>query len=52
MNKIRIIGFVLFIAGVILMLTLENDMIDFISGLLIGAGIGLLVTGRLKRSSK
>lgn len=52
MNKIRIIGFILFIAGVILMLTLENDMIDFISGLLIGAGIGLLVTGRLKRSSK
>ena len=52
MNKIRIIGFVLFIAGVILMLTLENDMTDFISGLLIGAGIGLLVTGRLKNSSK
>jgi hypothetical protein len=51
MNKTRIIGFVLFTIGVILQLTLENDLTDFLSGLFIGGGIGLLVTGRVKRPS-
>ena len=49
MNKTRIIGLVLLLIGVIVQLTIEHDTTDFISGLLIGIGIGLTITGRFKR---
>lgn len=49
MNKTRIIGLVLLLIGVIFQLTIEHDTIDFISGLLIGIGIGLTITGRFKK---
>ncbi len=47
MNKIRIIGLVLLIVGVIFQFIMENDITDFISAIFIGGGIGLLVTGRV-----
>ncbi len=47
MNKIRYIGLAVLIIGIIIQFTLENDAIDLISGLLIGVGIGLLLTGKI-----
>jgi len=48
MNKVRILGLVLLIIGTIAKFTLENDMIDFISGGLVGGGIALLLNGQFK----
>ena len=48
MNKVRILGLVLLIVGTIAKFTLENDMIDFISGGLVGGGIALLLNGQFK----
>lgn len=47
MNKARIIGLALLLVGVIIQFTLENDVADFISGLSIGAGFGLVIAGKL-----
>ena len=52
MNKIRIIGLVILVIGIIIQFALENDATDFISGLLIGAGIGLLLTGKIGKTAK
>lgn len=52
MNKIRIIGLVILVVGTIIQFALENDAADFISGLLIGGGIILLITGKLYKSPK
>jgi len=52
MNKIRVIGLVILIIGIIIQFALENDTTDFVSGLLIGAGIGLILTGKVGRTSK
>jgi hypothetical protein len=52
MNKIRIIGLVILVVGIIIQFALENDATDFISGLLIGGGIGLLITGKVGKSAK
>lgn len=49
MNKIRIIGLVILIVGIIIQFALEDDALDFISGLLIGGGVGLLITGKVGR---
>jgi len=43
MNNKIIIGLLLFIIGVVSQLTIENELIDFFSGILIGVGIGLIV---------
>ena len=51
MKKRRIIGLVLFIVGIIIQLTMENDITDFISAVGIGAGFGLLVTGEIAKPS-
>lgn len=45
MDKIRIIGLLLLIVGIFSQLMIENDLTDFISGVLIGAGLGLLLIG-------
>ena len=52
MNKIRIIGLVILIIGIVIQFTIENDPADFISGILIGIGIGLLLTGKVGNQSK
>jgi hypothetical protein len=51
MNKVRIIGLVLLIVGISIQFTMENDMTDFISAAGIGAGFGLLVTGKVVKPS-
>lgn len=48
MNKIRIIGLLLISIGVVVMLFLKGDLADISGGLFTGAGIGLLITGRIK----
>ncbi|MFD1295003.1 hypothetical protein ACFQ5N_14255 [Lutibacter holmesii] len=48
MNKIRIIGLVILIISAITQVTVENEMIDFISAIGMGLGMGLLVAGKLK----
>jgi hypothetical protein len=47
MNKIRYIGLAILAVGVIIQFTVENEAFDFISGLVIGVGIGLLLTGKM-----
>jgi hypothetical protein len=48
MNKIRIIGLVLLALGFILFFLFEGDLAGIASGLLLGLGIGLLLTGRIR----
>ncbi|MDX1271586.1 hypothetical protein [Bizionia paragorgiae] len=50
MKKIRAIGFILLVVGVVLHLFVENDSIDFVTGLFMGAGFALLILGQLKRN--
>jgi len=52
MNRTRLIGFVVLTIGAILQLFVENDLSDFLSGLFIGAGFGLLISGKLNSTSK
>ncbi len=52
MNVTRIIGVIILILGAILTLVIENDGVDFISGLCIGAGFGLLLSRKVSRNSK
>lgn len=47
MNKVRIIGLLILIAGIIIRFVLRNDTLDFISGLLVGLGIGLVIVGKV-----
>ena len=47
MNKIKIIGLILLIVGVVIHFSSENDGTDFFTGLMIGVGIGLFFTGRI-----
>tara|TARA_R110001592_G_scaffold233310_1_gene490909 strand:+ start:356 stop:535 length:180 start_codon:yes stop_codon:yes gene_type:complete len=51
MNNKIIIGLILFIIGIVSQLTIENELIDFFSAILIGVGIGLLV-GNWKNKMK
>ncbi len=50
MIKIRIIGLVILIIGITIQFVLQNDVIDFISGIFTGGGIVLLITGRISKS--
>lgn len=50
MNKIRVVGLVLIGVGIIIQFTLENDASAFVSGLLIGVGLGFLFTGRIGKA--
>jgi hypothetical protein len=52
MDRIRIIGLILLIIGVILPFAFENDGTDFFCGLLVGGGIGLFITGQIKSKKK
>lgn len=46
MNKTRIIGLILLIIGIALYFYFKNEEADFVGGLIIGIGIGLLFTGK------
>jgi hypothetical protein len=52
MNKVRTIGLIMLLIGIIIQYTFENDGIDFLTGLLTGSGIVLLITGKLKSKKK
>ncbi len=52
MNNKIIIGLILFIIGIISQLTIENELTDFFSGILIGVGIGLIVGNWKNRIKK
>ncbi len=47
MNKVRIIGLLILLVGIVIRFVLKNDTMDFISGLLVGLGIGLIIVGRI-----
>tara|TARA_R110002033_G_scaffold41716_2_gene82525 strand:- start:3865 stop:4023 length:159 start_codon:yes stop_codon:yes gene_type:complete len=49
MNKVKSIGLIILVIGVVLQFTLENDLTDFISGLFIGCGFGLLIVGKINK---
>ncbi len=49
MNKVRIIGLVLLVIGLVLKYFLESYNLSMLRGLLIGLGIGMLLTGRIKK---
>jgi hypothetical protein len=52
MNRIRIIGLIMLIIGIILQFSFENDGTDFLKGFLVGGGITLLITGQIKSKKK
>ncbi|WP_298369185.1 hypothetical protein [uncultured Lutibacter sp.] len=43
MNKTRIFGITIIIIGIISFFSLENDLTGFISGILIGLGVGMTI---------
>lgn len=48
MNKIRILGLFLLVTGLILMYVYDNSGLDFLSGILVGAGLIWTVIGQIK----
>lgn len=46
-NRVRVLGLVLVVTGVLLPVLFESDVTDFITGLCIGAGIVFAITGRI-----
>ncbi len=52
MNKTRIFGITIIIIGFISFFSLENDLTRFISGILIGLGIGLTINNLKKIKNK
>ena len=51
-NRVRIFGTIILLIGVFLLSYLDNEGIDFVSGILVGLGIGLILTGRILKSNK
>ena len=49
MTTARITGILLFLTGIALDYFLESDRFDIFYGLLMGIGIGLILTGRFRR---
>ena len=47
MNKIRILGTIILLIGVFISSFFNNDGIDFVAGLLVGLGVGIIVTGQI-----
>jgi len=52
MNKTRILGITLLIIGIILMYINDNALYSFIGGLLIGIGIGMIISEKTIFSKK
>ena len=50
MNKVRIIGLVIFVIGIIVFLFMKWEIVRVAAATLVGIGIGLLLTGGLKIS--
>ncbi len=47
MNKIRIIGLLILLVGIIIEFNWDFKWVDFLCGLLIGLSIGMIITGRI-----
>ena len=52
MNNKIIIGLILLLIGIVSQITIENELIDFFSAILIGAGIGLVIGSWKNRIKK
>mgnify|MGYP001035712391 CR=1 FL=1 len=52
MNKARLFGGILILIGGISIFAFDNDGIGLISGLLLGLGIGFVLTARFSSKSK
>lgn len=52
MNSIRIIGLIMVLVGIVLQISFEHDGTDFLTGVLVGGGIVLLVTGQFRSEKK
>lgn len=52
MNRIKIIASILLVIGVVLPFLFENDTIDLFAGILIGLGVGLIISNRITRDIK
>ncbi|CAM1353888.1 hypothetical protein [Tenacibaculum insulae] len=50
MNKTRIIGLAAILLGIIIQFYLKNDITGFISGILIGGGIGFLFASKFNNT--
>ena len=50
MNKIRIIGLIILVIGIIVFLFMEWEIVRMAAATLVGLGVGLLLTGGLKIS--
>ncbi len=49
MNKIRIIGLILILIGIVVVFAPYNDLTGFLSGCFIGGGTVMLITGKIGR---
>jgi len=49
MNKVRITGVILLLTGISMIIFLENEKFDILSGLLLGVGLGFTITGKFNR---
>lgn len=52
MNKTRIIGLLIVLTGVAINYFTNSDTMDFLSGILFGFGIALVITGKFVRIKK
>lgn len=52
MNKYRIIGITFLLIGIIFVNAIENDLSSFVSGILIGIGGILIISGKTILSKK
>jgi hypothetical protein len=52
MNKARILGVIIILTGLIINYITENRLPHFISGMIIGLGIGLVVIGKFNPFKK
>ena len=50
MNKVRILGVILLISGILLFIFYDNDGIDFIFGFLSALGLILTITGKVRNN--
>ena len=52
MNKTRIFGIAIIMIGIISIFSFENDLTEFISGILIGLGVGISINDLKKFKNK
>jgi hypothetical protein len=48
MNTVRTIGFILLVIGIIIKYILYYESLDFLSGMVMGIGIALILIGKIR----